>query len=78
MNKQKLFRKLNEVNWLLGSESGKELELDYESGWQLTLNSKYIYQGAEAVSKSIITHRVSGKEMFAFLSGLIEADKIRR
>jgi hypothetical protein len=66
MNKQKLFRKLNEVNGLLGFDFDKELELNYQNGWQLTLNSKYIY------------HRVSsGKEMFAFLDGLIEADKIR-
>ena len=67
--KQKLFKKLNEVNWLLGFESNKELELDYEMnyyqrGWQLTLDSKDIY------------HRVSGQEMLTFLDGLIEADKL--
>ncbi len=67
--KQTLFKKLNEVNWLLGFESNKELELDYEMnyykrGWQLTLDSKYIH------------HRVSGNEMMAFLNGLIEADKL--
>ncbi len=67
--KQKLFKKLNEVNWLLGFESNKELELDYEMnyyqrGWQLTLNSKDIY------------NRVSGQEMLTFLDGLIEADKL--
>ena len=67
--KQKLFKKLNEVNWLLGFESNKELELDYEMnyykrGWQLTLDSKHIH------------HRVSAKEMMAFLDGLIEADKL--
>ena len=68
--KQKLLRKLNEVNWLLGFESNKELELDYEMnyyqrGWQLTLDSKDIY------------NRVSGQEMMAFLDGLIEADKLK-
>ena len=67
--KQKLFKKLNEVNWLLGFESNKELKLNYEMnyyqrGWQLTLDSKDIY------------HRVSGQEMLTFLDGLIEADKL--
>lgn len=67
--KQKLFKKLNEVNWLLNFDSNKELELDYEMnyyqrGWQLRLDSEYIYE------------RVSGNEMIAFLDGLIEADKL--
>jgi hypothetical protein len=67
--KQKLFKKLNEVNWLLNFDSNKELELDYEMnyyqrGWQLTLDSKCIYD------------RVSGEAMIAFLDGLIEADKL--
>lgn len=67
--KQKLFKKLNEVNWLLNFDSNKELELDYEMnyyqrGWQLTLDSKSIY------------NRVSGNEMMAFLDGLIQADKL--
>lgn len=67
--KQQLFKKLNEVNWLLNFDSNKELELDYEMnyyqrGWQLTLDSKSIH------------HRVSGNEMMAFLDGLIQADKL--
>lgn len=67
--KQKLLKKLNEVNWLLNFDSNKELELDYEMnyyqrGWQLTLDSKDIY------------HRVSGQEMLTFLDGLIEADRL--
>jgi len=67
--KQKLLKKLNEVNWLLNFDSNKELKLDYEMnyykrGWQLTLDSKDIY------------HRVSGQEMLTFLDGLIEADKL--
>lgn len=67
--KQKLLKKLNEVNWLLNFDSNKELELDYEMnyyqrGWQLTLDSKDIY------------HRVSGQEMLTFLDGLIESDKL--
>jgi len=31
--KQKLFKKLNEVNWLLNFDSNKELELDYEMNY---------------------------------------------
>jgi len=68
--KQKLFKKLNEVNWLLNFDSNKELKLDYEMnyyqrGWQLTLDSKDIY------------NRISGQEMLTFLDGLLQADKVK-
>lgn len=68
--RQELLKKLNEVNWLLNFNSNKELELDYEMnyyqrGWQLTLDSKDIY------------NRISGQEMLTFLDGLLQADKVK-
>lgn len=67
-SKTHLLQRLELANFMIGSEDNP-LELNYSSaygGWQLTSNN----------GSHIEYHRVSAKEMLAFIDGLIRSDEL--